>query len=253
MQGREDRSPAREATPVARDDTMELMSKRPESAWSFPPLVELPPGEDLIAVGADLEPETVLDAYGAGYFPMPLGRRRIGWFSPDPRGVLLPNDLRISRSLRRSMNRFTVTVNQRFNEVIKACADPARPHGWIDRQMIDAYTRLHNLGYAQSVEVWDGYGLAGGLYGLSRGGLFAGESMFHRRTDASKVALAALVDLVGTGPDVLIDVQWQTPHLESLGIAAIDRLDYAERLEAALLLPTSQSFDRPAASSDNGV
>jgi leucyl/phenylalanyl-tRNA--protein transferase len=213
------------------------------SAWVFPRLDQLPSGEDLIAIGADLAPATILDAYRAGYFPMPVGHRRIGWFSPDPRGVLEPSRLRVSRSLRRSSRRYEATVDQSFNEVIQACADPARPHGWIDRNIIDAYVQLHAAGHAHSIEVWDDLGLAGGLYGISIGGLFAGESMFHRRTDASKVALMHLVDRIGAEPGRLIDVQWKTPHLASLGVVEIARNDYARRLEAALLLQPSQLFD----------
>ncbi|MFT7601829.1 MAG: leucyl/phenylalanyl-tRNA--protein transferase [Acidimicrobiales bacterium] len=229
------------------------MSVRPPSAWVFPPLEELAPGDDLIAVGADLEPETLLDAYEAGYFPMPVGRRRIGWFSPDPRGILEPNNLHVSRSLRRSLGRFDVTVDQNFGEVIRACADPSRPHGWIDRRVIDAYTRLHHLGHAHSVEVWDRYGLAGGLYGIAIGGFFAGESMFHRHTDASKVALVHLVNLLGDRPGTLIDVQWSTPHLASLGVTEIGRHDYAARLRAAVELPPSQVLDPNRSSGDNRV
>lgn len=232
---------------------METMSRRPPSAWVFPPLDELSAGEDLIAVGADLEPETVLDAYSSGYFPMPLGRRRIGWFSPDPRGVLDPADLRISRSLRRSRRDYRVTVDQDFGEVIQACADPSRPHGWIDRRVVDAYTRLHHIGSVHSVEVWNEHGLAGGLYGISIGGFFAGESMFHRRTDASKVALVHLVELLDSGPDVLIDVQWQTPHLASLGATEIGRPEYAERLALALKLPPPPTFDHRPGTGDNGM
>lgn len=218
------------------------VSSSQTSAWVFPRLDQLPSGEDLIAIGADLEPETLLDAYEAGYFPMPLGRRRLGWFSPDPRGVLKSGELRVSRSLRRSMRQFSVTINEAFDEVIRACADPARPHGWIDRRVIDAYVRLHHLGHAHSVEVWDEYGLAGGLYGISLGGLFAGESMFHRRTDASKAALVHLTEQWSQDQNALIDVQWQTPHLASLGIVEVPRSNYATLLGAAIELPTPQQF-----------
>lgn len=214
------------------------MARRPDntSVWAFPALHELPDGEDLVAIGADLEPETLLSAYRTGYFPMPLPRRRIGWFSPDPRGVFLPGDLRISRSLRRSIRRYSVTVDHAFDDVIRACADPGRPHGWIDRQIVGAYTRLHHMGHAHSIEVWDDEGLAGGLYGITIGGFFAGESMFHRRTDASKVALVHLIDLLGSEDHVVLDIQWTTDHLESLGARPIPRLEYGERLMAALEL-----------------
>lgn len=214
------------------------MARPPDSAlgsiWQFPPLHELPPEEDFIAVGADLEPGTVLGAYTQGYFPMPVNRRRIGWFSPDPRGILRPSSLKVSRSLRRSVRRYSVSVNQAFDQVLAACADPSRPSGWIDRRIKRAYTRLHHLGWAHSVEVWDDEGLAGGLYGIGIAGLFAGESMFHRRTDASKVALVHLVHLLGTEPGTIIDVQWLTPHLASLGAEAVSRTDYRLLLTAAL-------------------
>lgn len=214
------------------------MARPPDSTlgtiWQFPPLDELPPEEDFIAVGADLEPGTLLGAYTQGYFPMPVDRRRIGWFSPDPRGILRPGSLKVSRSLRRSMRRYSVSVNQAFDQVLTACADPSRPNGWIDRRITRAYTRLHHLGWAHSVEVWDDAGMAGGLYGIGIAGLFAGESMFHRRTDASKVALVHLAELLGSEPATIIDVQWLTPHLASLGAVAVPRTEYRRLLTAAL-------------------
>lgn len=174
---------------------------------------------------------------------MPVQRRRLGWFSPDPRGVLLNGNLRVSRSLRRSLGRFEFTTNQSFDEVIRACGDPIRPHGWIDRNIIAAYSRLHYLGWAHSVEAWDNEGLAGGLYGVRIGGFFAGESMFHRRTNASKAALVHLVETLGARPDSLIDVQWPTAHLESLGVTSVRRHRYAELLERARALPEADGFD----------
>ncbi|MGF1598617.1 MAG: leucyl/phenylalanyl-tRNA--protein transferase [Acidimicrobiales bacterium] len=209
----------------------------PATDWTFPDPRRLPPDEDLIAVGADLEPGTLLTAYVNGYFPMPVSRSKVGWFHPDPRGVLPVADLRISRSLRRSTRRFTVTVDEAFDQVIRACADPARPMGWINSRVVRAYSRLHVMGWAHSVEVWDDDGLAGGLYGIAIGGFFAGESMFHRRTDASKVALLHLVDLLGSGADTLLDVQWVTPHLASLGAVEVSRPDYLERLRRAVQAP----------------
>lgn len=173
---------------------------------------------------------------------MPLGRRKIGWFSPDPRGVLLPDRLRISHSLRRSSRRYAYTIDQAFDQVIRACGDPARPLGWIDPAVIKAYTRLHHLGWAHSVEVWDDEGLAGGLYGVEIGGFFAGESMFHRRTDASKAALVHLVDVLGERDGTFIDVQWVTPHLETLGVEAVRRSDYRRMLTAATGLARAEAF-----------
>lgn len=211
-------------------------SDLPPSPWSFPPLSALSDEDDMIAMGADLEPSTLVGAYRTGYFPMPMGRRRIGWFSPDPRGVLRPGRLQVSRSLRRSLKRFHFTVDRAFDEVLVACGDPSRPHGWIDHDIRRAYTALYHLGYAHSVEAWDEEGLAGGLYGVQVGGLFAGESMFHRRTDASKAALVHLVELQGDRPTSLIDVQWGTPHLASLGVETVRRRDYEALLAAAVAL-----------------
>ena len=193
------------------------------------------PGEDLVAVGADLEPGTLLAAYAAGCFPMPINRKRIGWFSPDPRGILRPDRLRVTRSLRQSLRRYRVTVDQAFDEVLAGCADPARPMGWIDQRITRAYTRLHRMGWVHSVEAWDDEGLAGGLYGVAVGGLFAGESMFHRRRDASKVALVHLVSAVAADPANLIDVQWLTPHLASLGAEECSRSRYLALAQQAIV------------------
>ena len=185
----------------------------------------------MVGVGADVDPGTLLAAYRRGLFPMPVETGGpMAWWSPDPRGVLEPVGMRISRSLRRSMDRFEVRVDTAFDEVVAACADPTREHGWIDGRISSAYVELHRLGWAHSVEAWDEEGLAGGLYGVAIGGLFAGESMFHRRTDASKVALAGLTNLLGNGADRLVDVQWCTPHLARLGAVELCREDYLERL-----------------------
>jgi leucyl/phenylalanyl-tRNA---protein transferase len=220
----------------------------PPTPWAFPPPADLPAGEDLVAVGADLEPGTLLTAYRSGYFPMPLRRRKVGWWSPDPRGILPLAGLKVSRSLRKSCARFEVTVDRAFDEVVAACADPSRPHGWISRDIRDAYRRLHRLGWAHSLEAWDDAGLAGGLYGVSIGGFFAGESMFHRRTDASKVALVHLVRGLGDHPDTLLDVQWVTPHLATLGAVEVPRSDYLRRLPLALAAPTAPLFTHDDAS-----
>ncbi len=193
----------------------------PPSGWDF--ASHTWPDDDCVAAGADLEPATVVEAYRSGAFPMPH-EDTVLWWSPMDRGVLLPGGLRISTSLRRSMRRFEMTVDQSFEEVIDACADPGRPGSWINRDIRDAYVRLHRLGWAHSVETRDGEGrLVGGLYGLAIGGLFAGESMFHHATDASKVALVELSRRWGDG---LIDTQWSTPHLASLGVVEIGRADY---------------------------
>jgi len=208
----------------------------PPCQWAFPP-PEAAGDDGLLALGADLEPGTLLAAYRSGAFPMPVrGVRELPWFSPDPRGVVPLAEFRPSRSLRRSARRFTVSHDTAFADVVAGCADPRRPGGWITPAMRAAYERLHALGWAHSIEVWDECGvLAGGLYGVEIGGLFAAESKFHVRPDASKVALAALVDrLRAAGGERVLDVQWTTPHLCSLGARDIPRAEYLRRLAAAL-------------------
>lgn len=191
--------------------------------------------DELVGTGADLEPSTILAAYRAGIFPMPVRRRVLGWWSPDPRGVLPLDGLIVSRSLRRSLRRFDLRVDTAFEEVVAQCADPRRRGAWIDPGIRSAYSRLHNLGWAHSVEAWDGDGLAGGLYGLAVGGLFAGESMFHRRADASKAALVELVSRLRAGGGRLLDVQWATPHLRTLGVTEVSRAEYHAMLEEAVV------------------
>ncbi|MBC7597072.1 MAG: leucyl/phenylalanyl-tRNA--protein transferase [Kineosporiaceae bacterium] len=208
----------------------------PPSPWVFDPSAW--PSDDCVAAGADLAPATIIAAYEAGAFPMPHDDELL-WWSPMMRGVLEPGALRVTRSLRKSIRHFAITVDQDFAGVIDACADPDREGAWIDNGMREAYIRLHELGWAHSVETRDADGaLVGGLYGLCLGRLFAGESMFHRRTDASKAALAGLVDLLDDGfddetdqhTDWLIDVQWQTPHLASLGVTNWPRERYLEAI-----------------------
>jgi len=159
----------------------------------------------------------------------------LAWWSPDPRAILPLDCLRVTQSMRRSAKRFEVRVDTRFAEVIAGCANPARPRGWITPEFIDAYTTLHVLGWVHSVEVFDRDGvLAGGLYGVRVGKLFAGESMFYTERDASKVALMALVDLMRESGMTLIDVQWTSNHLESLGVIEVPRYRYLELLAEAL-------------------
>ena len=206
----------------------------PPSPWTFPD--PRPVGSDMICVGADLEPSTLIAAYRAGLFPMPHGRKRkdIGWWSPDPRGIIPIDGFHESGTLRRARKRFTVTHDARFTEVMRRCGDPRRPHGWINEAFIDAYSLLHRLGWASSTEVFDEFGeLVGGVYGVQIERLFAGESMFHTKTDASKVALASLVERLRNDGVELFDVQWTTPHLISLGAIDISRDDYLRRLTAA--------------------
>ncbi|QIX25237.1 leucyl/phenylalanyl-tRNA--protein transferase [Nocardioides sp. JQ2195] len=219
---------------------MDVPVEPPLTPWGFPDPTGVP--DDLIAFGADLAPGTLLLAYRSGFFPMPIDDE-LGWWSPQRRGVLPLDGLRVTKSLRRSCRRFEIRVDTAFEEVIDACADPARDGGWIDGAIRSAYVELHRLGWAHSVEAWLDGVLAGGLYGVATGGLFAGESMFHRVTDASKVALVALVDLLSDGrPDRLLDVQWSTEHLASLGVVEVDRGDYLERLRAALVTPLPGVF-----------
>lgn len=207
----------------------------PPSPWAFEPAEW--PDDDCVASGADLEPSTLFEAYRRGAFPMP-DRRRLLWWSPTQRGVLGPGDLKVSRSLRRSMRSFTITVDTDFEAVIDACADPRRPGAWIDASIRRAYVRLFELGHAHSVETRDEEGrLVGGLYGVGIGALFAGESMFHRRTDASKAALVGLVERMSVLPDWLIDTQWRTPHLATLGVREVPRATYLAAIEALVDLP----------------
>jgi leucyl/phenylalanyl-tRNA---protein transferase len=226
----------------------------PPSRWTFPD----PAGADgeVVGLGGDLEPGTILAAYRAGVFPMPL-RRRLAWWSPEPRGIIPLDGLHSARRLRRSDRRFEIRVDTAFTEVIDACADLRRPGAWIGPQIRAAYIRLHELGWAHSVEAWSADGeLAGGLYGVAIGGLFAGESMFHRATDASKVALLHLVELLSAdagGPEAaaregrLLDVQWCTDHLASLGAIEVSRARYAALLERALPLPLPSALLRRGA------
>lgn len=210
----------------------------PPTAWSLPP-ADSADETEIVGVGAGLEPGTLLAAYRSGLFPMRVGRGGpIAWWSPDPRGILPLEGFHESRSLRRSRRKFTIAVDTAFEDVMRACAEPHRPHGWIDDDFVVAYTELHRLGWTHSVEAWTGDGVfAGGVYGVAVGGLFAAESMFHRVTDAGKVALAALVDLLRAGGATLLDVQWTTPHLESLGAVDVPRAKYLELLASALARP----------------
>jgi leucyl/phenylalanyl-tRNA--protein transferase len=189
----------------------------------------------VVGFGADLKPATLVDAYRRGIFPWPHPGVALPWFSPDPRAILPLDGMRISRSLRQRLRRcgWSTTVDADFPAVIAACAD--RPHGegtWIDRDMRLAYANLWRLGWAHSLEVWDGEELVGGLYGVAVGGCFTGESMFHRSTDASKVALADLVDRWREAGGAFVDVQLPTEHLTSLGAVEVAREEYLARLEA---------------------
>ena len=211
----------------------------PLSQWQFP----APTNADengLVGVGADLEPGTVLAAYRAGIFPMPFDNGpNVGWWSPDPRGILPLDSLRVSRSLRQSMDRYDITIDTAFDQVVRACANPDRDGAWITSAIHSAYSELHRLGWAHSVETRDPTTgeLVGGLYGIHIGGLFAGESMFHHSRDASKVALVGLVNQLHEIGVILLDVQWLTPHLASLGAVEVPRTQYLNLLANALAIP----------------
>lgn len=185
-----------------------------------------------------LDPDLLLRAYALGWFPMGTGRRhRIEWFSPDPRGIL-PLDTfhapsRLKRTVRQS--RFEVRIDTAFEAVMRACAE--RDDTWITEDIVSSYVTLHRLGAGHSVETWQEGELVGGLYGVAIGGAFFGESMFHTATDASKVALVALVERLRARGYVLLDTQWVTPHLAQFGGIEIRRSEYLERLAAALPMP----------------
>jgi leucyl/phenylalanyl-tRNA--protein transferase len=220
---------------------MPYPAEPPPSPWQFPCRAQEQAAAagsgEVVGTGADLEPGTLLAAYRCGLFPMPMGKD-LAWWSPDPRGVIPLDGLVVPRSLRRSCRRFEVRFGTAFDAVTAACADPHRNGGWINRHIRSAYLRLHELGWAHSVEAWTPEGeLAGGLYGVAIGGFFAGESMFHRHRDASKVALVALVEAMRPHPAALLDVQWLTPHLASLGAVEVSREEYHRRLRAAVGSP----------------
>lgn len=224
------------------------------------------PDQDLIAFSEQFDAQLALAAYLEGIFPMPLPSvdrsSDMGWWSPLQRGVLPLGGVRASRSLLKNAAHRTTTIDAAFSQVLARCADPARPGGWIDERIRTAFTRLHEVGVAHSIEVWDEQErLVGGLYGLSLGGLFAGESMFHdpeHGRDASKTALLRLVHELSAGvppQDLdrhrLLDVQWVTPHLASLGAVEIDRDVYLERLTAVLSEPAIE-WPLPDRSRRNG-
>lgn len=191
--------------------------------------------EGLVAVGGDLSPERLASAYAAGVFPWYDEGYLPMWWSPDPRGVFIEEDLHVSRSLSKVLRRgdFQLTWNRDFRAVMTACGARRDGGTWIFEEMLDAYCELHRLGMAHSLEVWRGAELVGGTYGVQVGGLFAAESKFHRRTDMSKVALVALVRSLSRAGVSLIDVQFVTEHLRSLGARRVSRDDYLARLEFA--------------------
>lgn len=192
--------------------------------------------DGVVGIGADLDAATLVDAYRRGIFPWPHSGIPLPWFSPDPRGVLPFDRLHIPRRLRSRMRTcgWTTTVDRAFEAVVSGCADRPEPVGtWITPELARAYAELHRLGWAHSIEVWRGSQLVGGLYGVQVGGVFTGESMFHRASDASKVALVdTLARLVEAGGE-LLDVQLLTPHLAQLGAVEVPRQDFLDTLAAA--------------------
>jgi leucyl/phenylalanyl-tRNA--protein transferase len=186
--------------------------------------------------------ELLVSAYTSGWFPMAVDDGEIRWYSPDPRGIIPLESFHVPSRLGRVIRArtFQIELNRAFGAVIRACAETDRrdddPGTWIDREIIDSYVELHRLGFAHSVEAWQDGRLVGGLYGVALGGAFFGESMFHSKTDASKVALAALVEHLRARGFLLLDIQWVTPHLEQFGAVEIPRPTYLEMLEEAIAL-----------------
>jgi leucyl/phenylalanyl-tRNA--protein transferase len=207
-------------------------------AWLNP---EWADDSGLVAVGGKLFPERLLTAYRRGIFPWYGEGEPVCWWSPDPRAIIELDSFHVSRRLRRTLRsrRFTWTVNQAFGDVIRACADRPEEGTWITADMIRAYEELHQLGHAHSVEAWSEGSLAGGVYGVAVGGLFAGESMFSRRTDGSKVALVYLVERLRQRGFHLFDIQLITDHTASLGAIEIPRREYLARLRRAISSPVT--------------
>jgi len=203
--------------------------------------------EGLLAIGGDLSPERLLLAYSNGIFPWPYGEGyELTWFSPEDRLVLYPENLHISKRLRRTLQgKFTVTMDTQFSKVIRHCAEVSRKHEsgtWITQEMQKAYTHLHELGLAHSVETWLNDELVGGIYGISLGGAFFGESMFHLVSDASKVALVHLIEKIKSMNFDFLDAQVHTDHLVSLGAEEIPRAQYLSELYESLRKPTQRGI-----------
>jgi leucyl/phenylalanyl-tRNA--protein transferase len=183
-----------------------------------------------------IDPALLVRAYRKGLFPMALEDGEIGWFSPDPRGILPIDTFHVPGRLARLVRQapYEIAIDRAFEDVMRACAERPREGTWISEEIVESYTALHRLGLAHSVEVWSGDALVGGLYGVHLGGAFFGESMFHRAADASKLALVALVDRLARRGFTLLDTQWITPHLVQFGAIEIPRAEYLRRLENAL-------------------
>ncbi len=200
------------------------------------PLIELPPGEDLVAIGGDLSPERLLQHYSNGLFPWFEDNSPILWWSPDPRAILPLDGVHISKSLKKTLRqkKFKVTIDQAFFEVIRGCQVARRDGTWITESMIQAYCEMHRLGFAHSVEVWQDGKLVGGIYGIALGGFFAGESMFYKVSNASKIALIGLVDHLNAQGFELFDLQIINDHTQSMGGIEIPKAKYFDLLHSAL-------------------
>lgn len=208
----------------------------PPSRYAFPN-PRRAGADGLVGIGGDLEPSTIIAAYRRGIFPWPAEGIDLVWWSPDPRAIIPVEALHVARRLRQTLRqrRARVTINADFAAVIAACADRGEDGTWITPAVRAAYERLHELGWAHSVEVWTDAGvLAGGLYGLAIGGLFAAESMFHRVRDASKIALVALVQQCRAAGVQLLDVQMPSAHLTSMGAVTVSRKEYLSRVAQAV-------------------
>jgi leucyl/phenylalanyl-tRNA--protein transferase len=224
----------RRTVPLAQPGLTATPQPVPPSSWLLPDPATAD-DDGVVGIGADLAPGTLVDAYRRGIFPWPHPGVPLPWFSPDPRGVVALDRIHVSRSLRRTLRGcgWTATVDAAFAAVLAACGDDRGEAGtWITPAMARAYRRLHDLGWAHSVEVWDGDRLVGGLYGVQAGGVFTGESMFHREPDASKVALLELVTRFRAAGGRLVDVQLTTPHLRSLGAEDLPRRRFLQLLAA---------------------
>ena len=239
---------AHEHTPASLAHALTPEALKRLGRYDFPdPLSADPDGAGLVAMGGDLDITTLLSAYAQGLFPWFNADEPIVWWCPEPRCVLYPDGYTPSKSLRRQVKgaSWQMSVNRAFSEVIHACSLPRQDgfaegeHTWIHEEMIAAYTALHEQGYAHSIEVWDETGsLVGGLYGLKIGGIYFGESMFHRASNASKVAFWGLVQLCRATNVGLIDCQLENPHLMSLGASTLPRADFLQRLDTLLATPS---------------
>ena len=221
--------------------------RQPPSVWALPD-PDTAGAEGLVGLGADLSPPTLVDAYRRGIFPWPHPDAPLPWFSPDPRAVITAATVHRSRSLLRTLRRsgWTTTVDTDLAGVLAGCAERGTEGTWITRGMAAAYTRLAALGWVHSVEVWEGTALVGGIYGVQVGAVFTGESMFHHRTDASKVALLDLLDRFTAAGGEVLDVQLSTPHLATLGAREVPRTVFLAELDRLRDRPVRMSVQRRA-------